>query len=83
MAALRGFEESGITEAWCQGETTLNDLHGTEVRVRTADGGVYRAEIAFVLEKVMTLRYNDAVSMACEDDYYIHQLTIEEVPVNE
>ena len=83
VAALRGFEESGITEAWCQGETTLNDLHGTEVRVRTADGGVYRAEIAFVLEKVMTLRYNDAVSMACEDDYYIHQLTIEEVPVNE
>ena len=31
----------------------------------------------------MTLRYNDAGSIAAEDDYYMHWLTGEEVPVNE
>ena len=78
---LCGFEESGITEIRNWSETTLNELQGVEVRVITADGGVYRAEISYALEEVMTLQYNDAVSIAAEDDYYIHYM--EEVPVNE
>ena len=40
-------------------------------------------EISYTLEKVMTLRYNDAVSIAAEDDYYANMMTMEEVPVNE
>ena len=75
------FEESGITEIQNWSETNLNELQGLEVRIVMADGGVYRAEISYTLEKVMTLRYNDAVSMTAEDDYYIHFM--EEVPVNE
>ena len=78
---LRGFEESGITEIRNWSETNLNELRGVEVRIVMADGGVYRAEISYALEKVMTLRYNDAVSIAAEDDYYIHFM--KEVPVNE
>ena len=83
VTALCGFEESGIAEIWNWCETNLNDLLGVEVRIVMADGGVYRAGISYTLEKVMTLQYNDAVSIAAEDDYYIHMMTMEEVPVNE
>ena len=78
---LCGFEESGITEIRNWSETNLNELQGAEVRVVIADGGVYRVEISYTLEKVMTLRYNDAVSMTAEDDFYTHFM--KEVPVNE
>ncbi|MBQ9007840.1 MAG: hypothetical protein IJ088_00720 [Clostridia bacterium] len=78
---LCGFEESGITEIRNWSETNLNELQGAEVRVVMADGGVYRVEISYTLEKVMTLRYNDAVSMTAEDDFYTHFM--KEVPVNE
>ena len=78
---LCGFEESGITEIRNWSETNLNELQGVEVRIMTSDGGVYRTEISYVLEEVMMLRYNDAVSIAAEDDYYAHFM--EEVPVNE
>lgn len=77
------FEESGITEIRNGSETNLNELSGVEVRIVTADGGVYRAAISYALESVMTLRYNDAVSIAAEDDFYMHWMTREEVPVNE
>ena len=83
VTAHSAFEESGITEIRNWGETNLNELQGVEVRVVMADGGVYRVEISYTLEKVMTLRYNDAVSIAAEDDYYAHMMTMEEVPVNE
>ena len=83
VTAHSAFEESGITEIRNWGETNLNELQGVEVRVVMADGGVYRVEISYTLEKVMTLRYNDAVSIAAEDDYYTNMMTMEEVPVNE
>ena len=80
---LCDFEESGITEIWNWGETQMDGLWGVEVRIVAADGGVYRAEISYTLEKVMTLRYNDAASIAAEDDYYANMMITEEVPVNE
>ena len=83
VTAHSTFEESGITEIRNWSETNLNELQGVEVRVVMADGGVYRVEISYTLEKVMTLRYNDAVSIAAEDDYYTNMMTMEEVPVNE
>ena len=81
VTAHSNMEESGITEIRTWSETNLNELQGVEVRIMTSDGGVYRAEISYVLEEVMMLRYNDAVSIAAEDDYYAHFM--EEVPVNE
>lgn len=81
VTAHSNMEESGITEIRTWSETNLNELQGVEVRIMTSDGGVYRAEISYVLEEVMMLRYNDAVSVAAEDDYYAHFM--EEVPVNE
>ena len=81
VTAHSNMEESGITEIRTWSETNLNELQGVEVRIMTSDVGVYRAEISYVLEEVMMLRYNDAVSIAAEDDYYAHFM--EEVPVNE
>ena len=81
VTAHSNMEESGITEIRTWSETNLNELQGAEVRVVMADGGVYRVEISYTLEKVMTLRYNDAVSMTAEDDFYTHFM--KEVPVNE
>ena len=83
VTAHSTFEESGITEIRNWSETNLNELQGVEVRVVMADGGVYRVEISYTLEKVMALRYNDAVSIAAEDEYYANMMTMEEVPVNE
>ncbi len=83
VTAHSTFEESGITEIRNWSETKLNELQGVEVRVVMADGGVYRVEISYTLEKVMALRYNDAVSIAAEDEYYANMMTMEEVPVNE
>ena len=83
VTAHSAFEESGITEIRNWSETNLNELQGVEVRVVLADGGVYRVEISYTLEKVMALRYNDAVSIAAEDEYYANMMTMEEVPVNE
>lgn len=83
VTAHSTFEESGITEIRNWSETKLNGLQGVEVRVVMADGGVYRVEISYTLEKVMALRYNDAVSIAAEDEYYANMMTMEEVPVNE
>ena len=83
VTAHSTFEESGITEIRNWSETKLNELQGVEVRVVMADGGVYRAEISYTLEKVMALRYNDAVSIAAEDEYYANMMTMEEVSVNE
>ena len=74
-------EESGITEIRNWGEAPMNELHGVEIRIVTANGGVYRARVSYALSEAMTLCYNDAVSIAAEDDYYIHSM--EEVPVNE
>ena len=81
VTAQSTFEKNGITEIRNWSETNLNELQGAEVRVVMADGGVYRVEISYTLEKVMTLRYNDAVSMTAEDDFYTHFM--KEVPVNE
>lgn len=81
VTAHSHFEESGITEIRNWSEATMNELHGVEVRIVTANGGVYRAQVSYALGGAMTLRYNDAVSIAAEDDYYIHFM--EEVPVNE
>ena len=83
VTAHSTFEESGITEIRNWSETKLNELQGVEVRVVMADGGVYRVEISYTLEKVMALRYNDAVFIAAEDEYYANMMTMEEVPVNE
>ena len=81
VTAQSTFEKNSITEIRNWSETNLNELQGAEVRVVMADGGVYRVEISYTLEKVMTLRYNDAVSMTAEDDFYTHFM--KEVPVNE
>ena len=81
VTAHSGSEESGITEIRNWGEATMNELHGAEIRIVTANGGVYRARVSYALGEAMTLCYNDAVSIAAEDDYYIHSM--EEVPVNE
>ena len=81
VTAHSGSEESGITEIRNWGEATMNELHGVEIRIVTANGGVYRARVSYALGEAMTLYYNDAVSIAAEDDYYIHSM--EEVPVNE
>ena len=83
VTAHSNMEESGITEIRTWSETNLNELQGVEVRVVMADGGVYRVEISYTLEKVMALQYKDAVSIAAEDEYYANMMTMEEVPVNE
>lgn len=75
------FEENSITEILNWGEASLNELHGVEIRIVTANGGIYRAQVSYTLGEAMTLRYNDAVSIAAEDNFYIHSM--KEVPVNE
>ena len=64
------------TEAWC--EDNPNGVDCVCVRVTAADGAVYRVSVSYALNTAIMLEYNDAVSMALEDDYYEHMLEGEE-----
>ena len=79
---LGAYEEDNVViSGWS--EIMLNELHGVEVRILLPDGGVYRAYVSYALDEVMEIRYQDAVSIALEDDYIIRRMSMEEVPVNE
>ena len=66
-------------QAWC--ESAPNGTSCAEVRVTMADGAVCRAYASFVLDTVMQVEYNDALSMELEDRYY--EKMMEEGNVNE
>ena len=66
-------------QAWC--ESAPNGTSCAEVRVTMADGAVCRAYASFVLDTVMQVEYNDALSMEREDRYY--EKMMEEGNVNE
>ena len=66
-------------QAWC--ESAPNGTSCAEVRVTMADGAVCRAYASFVLDTVMQVEYNDALSMKLEDGYY--EKMMEEGNVNE
>ena len=60
------------TQVWCEKRT--NNLYGVLSRVEMEDGAIYRVWLPYVLNEAACVYYNDAVSMACEDEYSIHSL---------
>ena len=83
VVSLNGSEEVSVVAVEAQCESNMNELRTAEIRLIMNDGGVYRAQAAFVLDKIMQVMYNDAVSMACEDNFYINIMTQEEAIINE
>ena len=59
-------------QVWCEKRT--NNLYGVLSRVVMEDGAIYRVWSPYVLNGAACVYYNDAVSMACEDEYSIHSL---------
>ena len=60
------------TQVWC--EQRVNNLYGALSRVVMKDGAIYRVWSPYLLKEAAYVRYNDAVSMACEDEYSIHSM---------
>ena len=60
------------TRVWC--EQRINNLYGALSRVVMEDGAIYRVWSPYVLKEAACVYYNDAFSMACEDEYSIHSM---------
>lgn len=75
-----GYAEIASVQAVC--ENHLNQLPCALLRVGMQDGAVYRVYIAYVLDQAVYVEYNDAQSIALEDDYYIQTLMREEAGNN-
>ena len=60
------------TRVWC--EQRINNLYGALSRVAMEDGAIYRVWSPYVLKEAACVYYNDAFSMACEDEYSIHSM---------
>ena len=83
LLELCDFEESGITEILNCGEITPNELYCANIRIKRAYGDVYCAAVSFTFRTVIYYEYNDAISIACKDNWAVHHMSQKEVPVNE